>query len=40
MGAIHQVFGSFKDFGIGWLLLEATNAPEKDNERERVINHQ
>ena len=31
---------SYKDNGIGWLLLEALNALEKDNERLRVINHQ
>lgn len=27
MGAIYQMSKSFKDFGIGWLLLETPNAP-------------
>lgn len=45
MGAIFQgvrVSGmcSYKDDGMGWLLLRAFIASERDNERLSVINHE
>lgn len=44
MGAMFQVSRisgkcNYKDYGMGWPLLRAINALERDNERLSVINH-
>lgn len=31
---------NYKDYGMGWLLLRAINALDRDNERLSMINHE